>query len=151
MTKAKHPVITYTGDQDQIQYQGFTFPRGKGVEVDNPEVVRILSANDFFDAEGVTEAPAPVVSVDEAVAAERTKHESEIASLQADHAKALADLNAEFQAAWDKRVAEHDKQVGDLNAELATAKETITALQKPAADAAAPKSGKKAANGGDAS
>lgn len=116
MAKAKKQAqvsVTYQGDLDSIDYQGYTFPRGEAVEVDEG-VAKFLASNDYFDVQGVTaDDPATGVAPEDALAAERAAHQADIDKLNAEHKAAMeaqADsLKAGWQEQYDALVAENEQ------------------------------------------
>lgn len=124
MAKAKKQTpakVTYIGDLESIDYQGYHLPRGEAVEVDEG-VAKFLADNDYFNVEGVTpDDPASGVQPEDALAAERAAHQAEIDKLNAEHADALkaqADaLRAGWQEQHDALVAERDALKAQLSGE----------------------------------
>ncbi|MEX3972252.1 hypothetical protein [Paraburkholderia caribensis] len=109
--------VTYNGDLDAIDYQGYHMPKGEPVEVDE-SFAKSLIGNDYFDVEGVeADDPASTVAPEDALAAERVKHQAEIDQLNAEHSKALQDQADSLKAGWQEQHDAMQAEIDQLNAE----------------------------------
>jgi hypothetical protein len=138
MPKAKKQAqvsVTYRGDLDAIEYQGYHLPRDEAVEVDEG-VAKFLANNDYFDVEGVTpDEPASTVAPEDALAAERSAHQAEIDKLNAEHKAAMEAQADSLKAGWqeqhDALVAENEQLKAALAGDQAAAA-AVQADQQPA-------------------
>lgn len=118
MPKAKKQAqvrVTYNGDMEAIDYQGYHLPRGEAVEVDE-SVAKFLQGNDYFDVEGVTaEDPASTVAPEDALAAERAAHQADIEKLNAEHKAAMEAQAESLKAGWEEQHAADQAEIARLN------------------------------------
>jgi hypothetical protein len=113
MTAAR-ATLTYNGDQDVIEYKGYTLPRGEAVEVDQATAKR-LANNPYFEVTGLPdENPAPT-SPDEALEAERARHAEELAAVKADFAKQTEETIASLKAGWEEQHKADQDEIARLN------------------------------------
>lgn len=139
MAKAKkqqqQASVTYTGDQDSLNYAGYEFKRGEAVDVDE-KTARFLRDNDYFEVSGLSaEDPASSVAPEDALAAERAAHQTEIDTLNAEHAKAMQDQADSLKAGWkeqyDELVAENEALKAQLGTQQKEQLEQAQQEQKP--------------------
>ncbi len=106
--------LTYKGDQESIEYRGYTLPRGEPVEVDLATAKR-LAGNPYFEVEGLPDENSTQTSPDEALEAERARHAEELVAVKADFAKQTEETIASLKAGWEEQHKADQDEIARLN------------------------------------
>lgn len=124
MAKEKVPVatgkkitVTYKGVNDSVDYLGVTMRKGEPVEV-TEDKARIVKGNAFFDVQGLPDEPETFATADDALEAERAKHDDELAELTRLHSEAMKDQAESLKAGWKQQHDAMQKRIDELEAEL---------------------------------
>lgn len=116
--KAPTATLTYQGDQEAIDYQGYHLPRGEAVEVDEAIAKKFVN-HPMFDVSGVTaDAPATAVAPEDALEAERAAHAAELEQAKKDYADQLQKATDSLKAGWEEQHAADQAEIARLNALL---------------------------------
>lgn len=115
---AKKITVTYKGINDSVDYLGVTMKKGEPVEVTEANA-RIVKGNAFFDVQGLPDDPETFATADEALEAERAKHDDEMAELTRLHSEAMQAQADSLKAGWKQQHDAMQKRIDELEAELA--------------------------------
>lgn len=115
---AKKITAEYKGVNDEVHYLGYHWFKGTPIEV-SESAARQVKGNAFFDVQGLPDEPETFATADEALEAERAKHDDEMAELTRLHSEAMQAQADSLKAGWKQQHDAMQKRIDELEAELA--------------------------------
>lgn len=116
-TGSKKITVTYKGIQDSLDYLGVTMKKGEPVEVSEANA-RVVKGNPFFEVAGLPDEPETFATAEDAIEAERAKHDEEMAELTRQHSEAMQAQADSLKAGWKQQHDAMQKRIDELEAEL---------------------------------